>query len=135
MNHGIQFNTEEGYALVVTGGKADADGFVRLMRELWEHPAWPAGVNLLIDHRALDSTGLTAADIQQIARIRESHRGRMPFRRIASVVETDLGFGLTRMWDFYTDHDQTREHRIFRSIDEAKRWVRGSESNEAEAAE
>lgn len=133
MSHTIEVNSELGYLHVTTRGRASGDGFVRMSQELWAHPAWLQGFNLLLDHRPLDSRHLTSLEIRQISNARPDSPDGGAFRRIASVVETDLGFGLTRMWDFFTDGDSSREHRIFRSIEEAQCWLK--ESSDATSTE
>lgn len=126
MKHSIEADPKHGFLVVTTRGRATAEGFARMSRDLWAHSSWQEGMNLLLDHRPLDSTGLTSKEIRLISMTRPEPAGPSPFRRIATVVETDLGFGLTRMWDFYTDRDETREHRIFRSMEEAKGWLKES---------
>jgi len=126
MSYTIEVQGEPEYLCATTRGRASGEGFARMSRDLWAHPAWLRGMNLLLDHRPLDSTQLTSLEIRQISRVRPDPPDPRPSRRIATVVETDLGFGLTRMWDFFADGDGNREHRIFRTFEEAQRWLQES---------
>lgn len=123
MTYTIEADAKRGFLLVTIRGRATTDGFASLSRDLWAHPLWQQGMNLLLDHRPLDSTRLTSQAIRRISLTRPDPADPLPLRRIATVVETDLGFGLTRMWDFYSDRERNHEHRIFRSFEEAKRWL------------
>lgn len=126
MEHTIQFDAEGGYVLLTTSGKASIEGFQRMHREMVSHPEWSRNIHLLMDHRGLDSREVSAEDVQHMALWRTDLKKLSDHIRIATVVETDLGFGLMRMWETLTEGIVRAEHRIFRSMDEAKAWLAAS---------
>lgn len=123
MDHDIQFHPQAGYVQLTTSGEASVEGFQRMHREMIAHERWRRGLNLLMDHRRLDSTGLRGTDVQRMSMWRGDLRNLPDGVKIATVVETDLGFGLMRMWETLTEGVLRAEHRIFRSLDEAKEWL------------
>jgi hypothetical protein len=123
MTHEIEIDEKNSLVIARTSGKASVEGFDRLRKELWNLPAWRQDMKLLLDHRALDSRGLDTAQIRQIAAAGGLFGEMRGAVRIASVVETDLGFGLVRMWDSYAGTRSGVEHQVFRSTDEARTWL------------
>jgi hypothetical protein len=123
MNYTFEFDNHRGYVLVTTSGKASIDGFQRMHRDMLAHPGWNGNLNLLSDHRQLDSHEISAEDVQHMSLWRADLK-QLPDRiRIATVVETDLGFGLMRMWEGLTEGFLRADRRIFRSLEEAKAWL------------
>ncbi len=123
MNYVFEFIQEKAYVIVTTSGKAEVDGFRLLNREMVGHQLWEKGMNVLFDHRKLDSTQLGSEEIQRLASSSFVFRGLRKNLKMATVVETGLGFGLTRMWEAYVENESPSNHKIFRSLEDAKRWL------------
>lgn len=123
MQYTIEFDIEKRYAIITTSGKATVEGFLELHHGRVNHPAWTGGMNLLLDHRQLDSTALSTMEVQRLAALGLQPGELSRPEKIATVVETDLGFGLTRMWEGYVESRGTTNHRIFRSLEAAKKWI------------
>lgn len=123
MDHTIEFDPDRRYVVITTSGQASMDGFQRMHRDMVAHPNWKAGMNLLMDHRALDSSRMAGQDVERIALWRSGLSKLNGTSKIAAVVETDLGFGLMRMWHSHIEGFIPAEFRIFRSLDGARQWL------------
>lgn len=123
MDHGFEFLPAEGYVVITTSGQASMDGFQQMHRDMVAHPGWKPGFNLLMDHRALDSSRMAGQDVERIALWRSGLSELAGTSKIAAVVETDLGFGLMRMWHSHIEDFIPAEFRIFRSLDGARQWL------------
>lgn len=79
-------------------------------------------VYIICDYRRVKKVEISAEEIRELAE-RDKRAARInPKIVMATVVSTDLGFGLSRMWQAYTGENPFVA-RIFRAMDEAERWV------------
>ncbi len=80
----------------------------------------PAGTRELIDTRRATETELTTADLRYLAE-RDTKR---PTRisKVAIVADSDVGFGLARMYQSLSDGQET-EVSVFRDEGEARAWL------------
>lgn len=81
----------------------------------------PHDINTLYDLQDMEFSNITTEFQERLILFRESlDRGNA---KIACVTSTDLGFGLSRRYEALSDH-LPQQVRIFRSIDEAKNWLK-----------
>jgi len=88
------------------------------VEDLRNEPDFEADFDQLFDARGVTSVELTGACVREIASIRMFGEGS----RRAFATGTDVAFGLTRMFEMLRD-DSPDEIRIFRNIDDARRWL------------
>jgi len=80
----------------------------------------------LIDVRAVTGPYLSASDIRLVAMTVQASQVRGKFGPRAVVVDSDLVFGLTRMFaTFIGDYFQIE---VFRDVDKARAWLAGAPS-------
>lgn len=90
---------------------------------LWENPDFRPTMNTLWDVRDANVAEWSAEGIQAVARYVEKHAEQRGIGyRSAIVVAQDVAFGLSRMYEAY-GYDLPLNLRVFRDIDEARRWV------------
>jgi hypothetical protein len=82
-------------------------------------PAFDPEFAQLIDMRDADGSEVSAAGVQALANRPPLFK---PSSRRAIVVPTDLGFGMARMFELLRE-GKSGEVRVFRDLDEAKRWL------------
>jgi hypothetical protein len=108
-------------ARVVTltlAGDLDDAGLLALPEELEKIPELAPDFSLLIDLREASGSKVTSVGVRRLA---ERSLVLSVTSRRAVVVRTDLGFGMSRMYEMLRkNHGATR---VFRDYDEAWRWV------------
>ena len=93
------------------------DSFV----EVFSSGELPHDINTLYDLQDMDFSNITTEFEKRLIMFRESlNRGNA---KIACVVATDLGYGMGRMYEALSDH-LPQQVRIFRSMNEAKDWLK-----------
>lgn len=88
------------------------------------HPDYVAGMDTIWDFRAADLRGLAGQEMMEIRR-RAALRQDQTSHRSAFVGNSDLQFGILRMWDAY-GAELRQSRRIFRDIDSAFDWLLAS---------
>ena len=81
--------------------------------------AWITGV----DFREADLSSFQSPDIQMIRDFVSKHWGTGGNCKAALVVSGDLGFGLSRMYEFFIEDKTTNDVKVFRQIEEAMEWI------------
>jgi len=124
----VQFNLNYHDAIfeVTTSGDAILQGYYDFTEAVLEHEEWKPGGLILLNHTILNTGPLTIDDIQAIANIPGQYSVQLGTAKVAIVVDRDLDYGMTRMWQalvesYITLHDSVK---IFRNRDEAVAWLK-----------
>lgn len=92
------------------------------------HPEFQAGMSIVLDVRALGLEAWTKSDICALS-IAESQIPWTPTgAKVAVVEDTDFGFGLLRMWQARSNRDVQAKRGVFRTLDEARLWLRSGQT-------
>jgi hypothetical protein len=113
-------------------GPASAKDYEQLLRTLTSSPEVGPDTRVLMDFSAVDVSGVTAADMEQVADIRSRFAGdRMT--RAAMVVGPDspLRYGLGRMFQAHLTSQAKIEVRVFEEFDEAMAWLQADDTDAA----
>ncbi len=87
------------------------------------HPDFRPGMNVVWDFRECSFARLKTDDIRsQADHIRRQTEDRETAYKAAVLVSTDVGYGMSRMFDAYAD-GMPCQVRVFRDADEAHRWL------------
>jgi hypothetical protein len=93
----IEFGGEPQDVTVTTTGEATPDGFVLMNAEFVEHERFRSGMLVLLDHTDLAVRGLTARDVQTIAKDFARYASALSSTVVALVTPNPVQFGLARM--------------------------------------
>lgn len=86
----------------------------------------------LVDLRGIDSTdGITTDGVRRLAELWRSQYERLEGCRLALLAESDIGYGLARMYEMLRD-DGPDQIRVFREQDEAEAWLLAPAGNDSE---
>ena len=107
---------------VTTSGSADAPKFAMMNGALVGDERFLPGMSVLVDHSALDTSGLSVDHIRGIARTFEGLGDRLGRAGIAIVAPTPLTWGQTRQSITLAEETLARV-QVFRSKDDALRWL------------
>jgi hypothetical protein len=107
-------------------GEIDDDSLVACLRRVWTGAGYDPSLPELYDFRAVRTGDVSSAAIRTVARLnRELHPDSPPVR-VAFVVESDLGFGLLRMYRPYVHDDRGENIGVFRDEAQALAWALGA---------
>lgn len=115
----------DGIFEVATHGGGDVKVFQELLSETLDHPQWRPGEPILIDHSNLNAGPLTVDGMAQLADMIQLARNELGSSRMAILAPGDLEYGLGRMWQVFVENKWDGEARIFRSREDAVRWLNG----------
>ena len=110
-----------------TNGTASVEGYREMLQALISQPEFRPGVDLVVDHRSVDVSALTAVEIEQIAGFRVE-LGKAAGRSVGVAgLDSPLRYGLARMFGAYTHSRAGIEISWFETLDDALRWLRPAE--------
>ena len=110
-------------------GPASVQGFVDGVEALTSHPNWRQGIDEIGDLTQLETSQITASDIEGIAAGQAKYSDEIGSGRVAVVVgrTSPTRYGLTRMFEMLIEPLVEAKLRSFWTIDEALEWLRGPE--------
>ena len=124
----MQFNLNYHDAIfeVTTSGDAILQGYYNYTEAVLDHEEWKPGGLILLNHIELNTGTLTIDDVQAIANIAGQYRVQLGTAKVAIVVDRDLDYGMTRMWQALVERHTTPYDsvKIFRNRDEAVAWLK-----------
>jgi hypothetical protein len=107
-------------------GEIDDDSLVACLRRVWTAVGYDPTLPELYDFRGVGKGDVSSAGIRAVASLnRELHPDTPPVR-VAFVVESDLGFGLMRMYRPYVHDDRGDNIGVFRDEAQALAWALGA---------
>lgn len=124
----MQFNLNYHDAIfeVTTSGDALLQGYYDFTKAVLEHEEWKPGGLILLNHTELNTGPLTNDDVQEIANISGQYSEKLGTAKVAIVVDRDLDYGMTRMWQGLVESHITwyDSVKIFRNRDGAVAWLK-----------
>lgn len=120
----FHFRPELNLTICVHTGYRSDDEFLAAYKSMYENDLFNVFMNRLVDMRqAKGSKSRSSTTLQQLSRFVEKQFAETNAHpKIAIVAPEDISFGLSRMYDFYTD-PVPWDLEIFRSIDSALAWL------------
>lgn len=108
-----------------TRGVADLTGMLEMLHRLAEVCRQHESANILVDHSQLDVRPLSMDHVRTLSLETVSLQDAFRMRKCALVVDTDLQFGLVRVWETLTELGGFGEldKKLFRSRQEADAWL------------
>ena len=105
-----------------TFGQASVEGLNAFSEEGLSDPRWRPGIRALVDHRELDFTALSAADLRARAELAVKQVERFRQAHLAVVVGRPVDWGVQRMMQAFAD-DFGADVALFYTLDEARNWL------------
>ena len=124
MQHMIQIGQDGTVVTVKTHGDGSPEGIIAFLEDLISHPEWKKGKNVLLDHRELSIDSITAEGIERVAGFFVSIADQLGDGKLALVMNRDIDFGIARAWELVTATEVDMHIRVFKRIDDAKRWLK-----------
>ena len=112
----FEYDAESGMLMGRGSGRLGFDDFYQQPL-----PDYPMGTPELVDMRDVTEIDITAEEIRSIATVERQGPGRIS--RMAILTGSDIGFGLSRMFQLLADQ-ASYEIKVFRESDDAIEWLR-----------
>ncbi|MGH0037230.1 MAG: STAS/SEC14 domain-containing protein [Myxococcota bacterium] len=110
---------DRGLVEVVIEGEITAEGLLEWTEQLRGDPDFSAEVDQLVDLRRATGVSMETSEVRSFAQGQPLFK---PAARRAVVVGSEFDFGMARMFQVMRG-DEAGEIRVFRDIDEARRWL------------
>lgn len=111
-------DADDGVVFSTAAGRLEIGEVLAYMERLRSDPAFSPAYRQLFDFRAVTEVALDSSDLAKIAERNVFGAGT----RRAFVASQDVVYGLARMFQVYVE-TPSQELRVFREIDEARRWL------------
>jgi len=121
MSISIQIEPKTGLAVCTCSGILTIDDAINGAKSLWKTPGWlgKAAVWNFLEARF----DMSSPEVEQVARFILHHQPVEGPLKMAFVAQSDLEYGLSRMFEVYRQDHQTK-FRVFRDLEEALNWAR-----------
>ena len=123
MEYRISFDAGPPYLLIALTGDFDVRTLEECYREFLAHPSWKPGMDILWDCRRCSLISLDADGMKVIGKMTEKYREKRGPGKAAWVVEKDVDFGLSRMFEIINEGKIIFNFRVFRSMEAARDWI------------
>ena len=90
--------------------------------KIFANSEWINGFNILLDYREISELGVKTEDIENIVDQDKRNEYLFDKSKCAIVADSDLVFGLSRMWEAYSE-DTKIKAMVFRNIEDSLRWL------------
>ena len=98
--------------------------FKQTINELISSIEYPPNVSTIWDLRKLDFDSIDSNFVKGLIAIRKGINNKRGNVKIAYVVNSDLSFGMVRMYQIYSEIEGLAQSiQIFRNLDDAKKWI------------
>lgn len=104
-------------------GKLDLTKLVSVLKELYESNNFDYEMDVMWDLRDADLASFTFDKIEQLRDYVTGHWGTKGKSRAALLVNSDLDYGLSRMYEMLSNGKTKSKIRAFRNLDDAMKWL------------
>lgn len=116
------FDAEHNLLTVVLEGAIEDEDLLKYARRVTEGADIPSGHDELIDLRTAEEARVSSPTLRRVADL-FSGSDRTPERtRVAIVAETDVAYGLSRMYQAFRS-ESPLDLRVFREMADARAWL------------
>lgn len=116
-----RIDRERGIAFVEAEGVLDDAALLDFAQRASSDPEYTSGIHELVDFRRAELGALTTPAIRKAAETFLAG-ARSPQVKVALVVDSDAGYGLSRMYQAFRG-DGPGAPQVFRSLAEARAWL------------
>jgi len=117
-----RIDTKNKIVYTTASGELTDDHLLEHKQKLIQDPLFQPGMKELSDARTVTELKVTNAGIVKFAKQDEADSGLLDGYRLAIVVDSDLTFGMARMYEALTK-ESLPGLRVFRDLGEAQQWL------------
>jgi len=119
----ITLHTNPDHFEIKTEGEAEVSGFDSFLREIFSHPGWIPGTDVLLDHSDLKLHSFRTKDVRSVSRIVTDNKEKIGKGKWAFIISGNFAYGMARMWQIITEEKAPIEINIFKDRDKALEWL------------
>ena len=120
----IKIDPDQSIAVIELEGVVELPSIFETIKALLSHPGHQTNMDELWDLRRASGINIQTEDLLRIAEEVKRYQAQLA-KRIAIVADSELEYGLSRMWISHVEHEMPKERRVFRRIEEAYDWLSG----------
>ncbi len=109
-------------AYVKGSGKVTTEEILKKGAGMFAESEWTNGFNVLIDYREITKFIVKTEDMGRIVSQDMSNEFLFDQSKCAIVASSDLVFGVSRMWETFSEKNKITT-MIFRNIEDALKWL------------
>jgi len=123
MKYTLIFDNALSCLIISANGPATVQDILAFVHEALNDDRWRSGMNAIVNYSQAELDALTSSEIHTLANAVEGLKEEIGAGRIAHVVSRTVDFGMLRMWENLVEDHVHFDYRIFRSMDNARRWL------------
>lgn len=123
MKYEIMIDEQRNIFIANTNGAIDIEAEKDMIYDVISHPKWNSQYNLLFDHSNSSLENFQTIDIQKLSRLLKNQSEKLGMIKLGIVLNSDVNYGMGRMWEAYTRYDVKCDIKIFRTYTEAELWL------------
>lgn len=123
MQYSIEIHQKHNFAHVVAKGIAFREDFINVTKDLIFHPNFDTGIKCYFDFTEINSEKISSYDLRIISRFVSGIKNQFGNGKWALVFYDNLGFGLARMWQAFTENNVYFKIHIFKDKEDASKWL------------
>lgn len=126
MKYEIHFNSFKDYLTISLYEKFNLDSLESCYQEMLDWDMWKPGIDIIWDCRQCSLSGLDQKGLEDIGKMTAKYEKIRGPGRAAWVVEKDVDFGISRMFEMGTAENLIFNFHVFRSLEAAENWLSGT---------
>ena len=119
--------SDQKFVYVKATGEVTADEIMIEGARMFTDSEWINGFNILCDYRKITEFDLKSSDLSQIVEQDKNNEPLFDKSKYAIVADSDLVFGISRMWEILSENNLITT-MIFRNTIDSLRWLNLEES-------
>lgn len=104
------------------------DDLKKMIEQIVSNPKWKKGMNSIVDFRDVEIKGLKLNDIYKTKDIHAHFSDMVGSGKIAAILNTDLGYGLSRSYEVIANRHVKSRMMTFRDYDNGMEWIQGGQN-------
>jgi len=121
----IIHNKESAYLEIQIEGGFDQGDLVEILDTIINSNEYPDNINAIYDLSNMSFENISFDFLGSLSLIAKSYSNQRSGAKTAYVCPSDLQFGMTRVWDAYTDPVPI-DKIVVRTMDEAITWIKNA---------
>jgi len=118
----LRIDSDAGILYTTLRGAVTVNEIVDAFNRLFKSPDFRPGLSGLADTRESQFSS-SQSDVRRLADLMIENRDRIGPSRTAIVVDSDIDYGMARMYEVFAEQSMT-ETRVFKDIDQAMIWLK-----------
>jgi len=120
----LEYKPSQNILIGAMEGTLSIEMYKQTMDKIISTNEYPTDVPTLWDLRKLDFSSIDSNFVDQVTGKRKEINRERKNAKLAMVVDSDLGYGMTRMYQIFSElAGLSQKVEIFKNIEEAKDWL------------